>query len=293
MFHNQLRLPWQGFAARWLERLANSAALAGWRRRLLSKLPFLQLRSDVVDVVYANWVVPLDAVRHLLPDQLRLQEAAQHTILTVLTYRHGHFGPALLGPLRHMLPSPLQSNWRLYVQEMPDGSGVGKVVLFIKNIFDSAMYGIGSRLFSDALPSHVAQTFVHQKTAQGFQIQINGGSGSAPSFALEVALGGGKQLPPSMQAFFPTWEHAVDALTQQDSALSPVAGAALIAHAGIDLPIPLPQVQPAVMSAADPGDFLRQLGVKGPAFCFVVPQVPFRVLWERCLRLESREINRV
>lgn len=59
--------------------------------------------------------MPARNLASVVPPGVSLIQKGGHTLLTVLTYRHGHFGPAFLGPLRKLLPSPLQSNWRVYL----------------------------------------------------------------------------------------------------------------------------------------------------------------------------------
>ncbi len=282
MFHNSLRLPWRGMLARLLERLANSQRLARVRRALISRLPFMTLESDVVHVLYANWVVPVAAVQDVLPPGMLLQTVGEHTILTVLSYRHGHFGPRFLGPLRRLLPSPLQSNWRLYVARMADGSVAQKTVLFIKNIFSSAIYGIGTRLFSDVLPSHIAAQFALQRTASTCSLRIDGGSGSAPSFAIQVEHSAEQILPTAFQPFFADWAAAIRSLTEQDCAVAEVAGLSQLAYGGIALPIDLASVQALHVSTYEVGQFLREHGVSDTPFCFMLPQVRFLAMWEQC-----------
>ena len=144
--------PRAGWSGRLLSWLLNCRALLRLRRRLLSHLPFPTLRSDVRDVVYLNWLVDVSKVAHLVPAGLRLWQHNGLTPLTVLTYRHGDFGPEAAGPMRWLFGSPLQSNWRLYLQ---DDEGIPASVLFLSNIVDSTLYAAGARL-SDALPTHLA-----------------------------------------------------------------------------------------------------------------------------------------
>ena len=99
--------------------LSNSKLLARSRRKFTSFFPFLKLRSDVKDVVYMNWILEVDKVRHFIPDGLELWEKDGKTLFTILTYRHGSFGPSFLGPFRRLFLSPLQSNWRLYLKSAP------------------------------------------------------------------------------------------------------------------------------------------------------------------------------
>jgi hypothetical protein len=125
------RASWAGIV---LSRLLNCRALLRLRRRLFSRLPFPTLRSDVRDVIYLNWMVDAARVAHLVPAGLQVWQREGLTPLTVLTYRHGDFGLEAAGPLRRLFGSPLQSNWRLYLQE---ADGVPASVLFLSNIVDS------------------------------------------------------------------------------------------------------------------------------------------------------------
>lgn len=134
--------PGSGFTARWQNHLANAVTLKRLRRTTFGRLPFPVLESDVRDVVYANWIVPTAAVAHHVPSGVSIVEADGMTILTVLTYRHGHFGPKLAGLLRRWFPSPLQSNWRLYVRSIDGQLPPVPTVLFLANIFDTAMHAL-------------------------------------------------------------------------------------------------------------------------------------------------------
>lgn len=281
MFNNHFSYPGPGAFGRLINALANGRELAAIRRAVLSRLPFLTLASDVTDVVYLTWLVPTHAVRDLIPNGMTVREADGQTLLTALTYRHHHFGPSFAGPLRRLFPSPRQSNWRLYAQTMPDGSSADKVVLFIKNIFDSRLHALGTRLFSDALPSHFAPRFTHERTATGYRTVIDGGTGSAPGLSSEVEIASAKVLPDAFKPFFDSWQSAVEYLALQDSALSEVAGIHALAHAGIALPIDIDAIVPAVAKHVSPGAFLLEHGAHAPALCFVVPAVHFKVLWER------------
>ncbi|MDN7424735.1 hypothetical protein [Burkholderia sp. AU45388] len=88
----------------------------------------------------------------------------------------------LAGRLRRVFPSPLQSNWRLYVDTLPDGAPAERTVLFVKNVFDHPLYALGSRLFSDALPSHLARPFTHTARDGRYDTRLAGSGGSAPDF---------------------------------------------------------------------------------------------------------------
>jgi hypothetical protein len=276
MTHNRFRSPDPGVWGQFQNWLANNGRLRATRRAVFSRLPFPVLASDVRDVIYASWTAPTSAFEGEIPPGVRTLNAGDRTILTTLTYRHRSFGPALAGPLRRWFPSPLQSNWRLYLAEPIAGR---RVVLFVKNIFDSALYAVGTRLFSDSLPSHWAARFDHGCDVEGCRFQI-GGPGSAPGLGLEATHSGARTLPADFQPFFETWSDAVRFLCLQDAALAPIEDAAGLAYAEIDLPIDPATVTPLEATVCQPGEWLTSRGVTGAPFCFRVPAVPFRVLSE-------------
>lgn len=266
-----------------LSRVVNSQRLARLRRAILTRLPFMTLRSDVRDVVYLNWVIPVSAAATLLPAEVRVWECDGKTILTILSYRHGHFGPALAGPLRRLFPSPLQSNWRLYVDTLPHQVPAAQTVLFIHNLFNSIWYAAGSRLFSDALPSHLPAVFTHQRSEADIATRVVAGQGSAAELHSVVRAARDAILPPQFSSFFTSWADAVARLCLQESAVAVIDGMRGLAQAGIDLPIALETVIPMVSTEFAGGEFLRNLGVVDAPFCFMVPRARFTVLWERLL----------
>ncbi|CAB3770260.1 hypothetical protein GQ57_28230 [Burkholderia sp. MSh2] len=280
---NTFVYPSAGLAGRLANRLVASRPLLRARRALLSRLPFLQLASDVENVVYCTWLVDVAAVAHLVPPGITLASRDGRTPFTILTYAHRHFGPRVAGPLRRVFPSPLQSNWRLYVDTLPGGVPADSTVLFVKNVFDHPLYALGSRLFSDALPSHLAGHFTHAARDGHYRTRLSGG-GSAPDFSCTVAVSDDRTLPAAFAAFFGSWRDAVATLSLQHAAVAHVDDCGRLAHASIELPIDLDAVRP--LKPAEPvggGAFLARIGATGEPLCFVVPDVAFRVLSERLL----------
>lgn len=240
------------------------------------------LESDVRDVLYLNWVVPLYLADATLPSGVTVWESGQNTVLTVLIYRHGHFGPTFLGPLRRLLPSPLQSNWRLYVAGIAGARPAHPTVLFLRNFFSSAIYAIGSRLGSDALPSELPYTFTY-RVGPELRACIVGASGEM-ELRVAGAVGGTLALPQPFQAFAASWQQAVAALTLQESAIVQPPDLRCLAQAGISLPVDISQVRPVTITDWRVGSWLAALGATGEPFAFLVPQVCFRVLWEQLVR---------
>jgi hypothetical protein len=263
-----------------LESLLNARTLARLRHAVFSRLPFPVLRSDVADVVYVTWMVDARAAAALLPAGLRVWERDGLTPLTVLTYRHGGFGPALAGPLRCLFPSPLQSNWRLYLDgPLPPGAPAN-TVWFLENMMDSGAYVAATRLFSDIMRTHRPARFTHGRLGDGYATRIEPGAGSAPALACTVVPAAQPVLPPAFAAAFGSWDAAVAMLACQDAALGWAARLGRLVLSRIDLPIPLDAVRPLVPAGAVACSLLDGLPAAGEPLCFLVPRVPFRVLSE-------------
>jgi len=278
---NRFKYPAPGLGSKLYGRLANSALFSSIRRKIFSLLPFPTLESDVVDVVYLNWVVPADLAKQVIPPGIRLKEKNNSVVLTALTYRHGHFGPSFLGPLRRLTPSPLQSNWRFYVSECPPGHDRNHTVLFLKNVFDSGIYSLGSRMFSDALPSHLAKKFVHEHRDGQYLTEIDGGIGSAPAIASACKESDSRELPREFSGLYNSWSEAVTDLVLQDFAISWVDDIGKCALAEIALPIDVSTVTPLVTEHFAPGEYLKLVGATSTPFSFCVPAVNFKVLSEK------------
>lgn len=282
MHDNTYRHPRAGWPGRLFAALANCTRLANVRQAILSRLPFLTLHSDVRDVVYVSWLVDAAAAQRLLPAGVVLWQREGKTPFTVLTYRHGHFGPALPGPLRRLLPSPLQSNWRLYLHHTPPGAPAVPCVYFLKNIMDSLPHALGTRLFSDILPTHLAAGMTLDVSATQARCAIAPGAGSAPSLDVQADIVAEQVLDADWQALFGNWRDAVAFLACQDAAIAHVPRNGKLVFGEIDLPVNLDQVQALAASHAQCG-LLAQLPPLSTPFAFLVPGVAFKALSERLL----------
>lgn len=276
------RHPRTGRAGRLAARLINSRRVARLRQAVFSRLPFPVLESAVADVVYLTWLVDAATAQALAGPGVRLWQRGGRTPFTVLTYRHGHFGPSLFGPLRAVFPSPLQSNWRFYVEDGSDPALPPRTVYFVKNVMDSRLYAFATRLFSDIMQTHLAGDFVHAGGADGWRTAIAPGTGSGPALAVR-AHPGERMLPPGFAALFGGWDAAVAWLSRQDAAVAAAGRQGRMALAHIDLPIPLDEVQPLAVASAD-CSLLAGPGAASAPLAFRVPRVRFRVLSERLLR---------
>ncbi|WP_426072343.1 DUF2071 domain-containing protein [Janthinobacterium sp. DSP2-3-3] len=282
MHDNTYRHPRAGWPGRLFAALANCTHFANLRQAVMSRLPFLTLHSDVRDVVYVSWLVDAAAAQKLLPAGVILWQREGKTPFTVLTYRHGHFGPALPTPLRRLLPSPLQSNWRLYLDHTPPGAPAVPCVYFLKNIMDSLPHALGTRLFSDILPTHLAAGMTLEVRATQAHCSIAGGAGSAPALDVQADIASSQTLDGDWQQLFGNWHDAVAFLACQDAAIAHVPRNDKLVFGEIDLPVDLDQVQALTALRADCA-LLGQLPPVSSPFAFLVPEVPFKALSERLL----------
>jgi hypothetical protein len=185
--------------------------------------------------------------------------------------------------LRRLFPSPLQSNWRLYLDgPLPPGAPA-QTVWFLENMMDHGAYVAATRLFSDIMRTHRPARFTHARAGEVYATRIEPGAGSAPALACTVAPAARPVLPPAFAAAFGSWDEAVTMLACQDAALGWAARVGKLVLSHIDLPIPLAAVRPLVPTAPVACSLLDALPATGEPLCFLVPRVPFKVLSETVL----------
>lgn len=227
--------------------------LLGGIRDMTRPIPFLPLRSDITDVVYLNWWVPAERVRALLPAPHELDVRDGKTAISILHYRHGGFGWAFLGPLRRLLPNPVQSNWRLYV--------AGKdAIYFLHTLLSSAPHALGARVFSDGLPGVWDRGLTLSRQGATLRLQAT----VAPLRAVVTEV----DEPLHPDAAY---------LIEQNSAVStdPVWG--VTRKSGIEIPIDLSAVRAARVDEVH-CEALSALIEGCDCFAFVVPSVRFVAL---------------
>jgi len=276
------RHPHGGRPGRVFASLLHAAAWTRIRRALMRRLPMPALVSDVRDVVYLSWWVDL---QHAPPAPPGFQFVSHQgrTPYTILTYRHGHFGPAMAGPLRGVMPSPLQSNWRWYLRRDGDPGGT-PVVLFDRNLMDSLLHVVAARASSDAMQPHLPRCFAHVVAADGSgHTRIDGGQGSAPSLDVRWQRAADWTPPRAWADAFLDTAAMLDFIACQDEAIARTHDAHWAATR-IALPVALDSLQPLQMEATVLCPHLQAMGVEGQVpLAFRLPAVPFRVVSERLL----------
>lgn len=275
------RHPFDNVFARMLPRLLHAPRWTRLRRALSRRWPMPALASDVRDVIYASWWVD---VRHAPspPPGHHYVVHAGRTPYTILSYRHGHFGPALAGPLRALMPSPQQSNWRWYLRRDDDPDGT-PVVLFDRNVMDQLAFVAGARAFSDAMQPHLSVRFAHVLGADGGgHTLIEGGHGSAPALRLRWQVAAGWD-DATWSAAFGGHHALLRFLTCQDEAIARTCDGHW-ASTRIDLPVELTHLRPLHLQGTLQCPRLQAMGVALPdGLAFHLPRVPFRVVSERLL----------
>jgi hypothetical protein len=264
--------------------LANSRLV----RAFFELLPASGMLSDISDVVYVNYLVPAERLAPLVPPELQLQRLGPdgaYAMFTHLTYNHGHFGmrcfPAALR--RRCWPSPVQSNWRLYVTEPKSGlTGV----YFLTTAITSTPHSLAARLLSEGVPMHVPESaFVRWELNGSILLSIDPGRGTSPDLAAELTPMHLTILPGAWAECFDSWRDMLAYCVPQDRALSSQPWYGRITRQEIELGIPLDSCRPLCgkvysrAAKAIVGD-----DAASEPLCFFVDQVAFRFRGETVVR---------
>jgi hypothetical protein len=283
------RAPWRhpsaGLVPRMIELIANSR-LARAAGRLL---PAAGMASDITDVVYVNYLVEASAVEPLVAAPLELQRLGpdgRYAMFTFLTYHHGHFGPTVLGPLRRLCPSPIQSNWRLYVQN-PRTGRLG--IQFVTTAIASAPHALATRILAEGVPMHIPAAAQLSRDADGpIVLAIDPGRGTAPDVQATFTPSSVPNLEPPWSLCFASWREILGHCVPQDRAMSMRPGSGVVTRQEITLDIPLESCQP--LSGTVVSSFAHTIVGDATPLCFVVDSVKFRFVAEKADRCEGGSV---
>lgn len=241
------------------------------------------LRSDVTDCVYVSWLVPAERVAGLLPEGLELDVNRNgDAVVTILSYRHGGFGPQRLGQLRRRLPSPRQANLRLYLA--PERKGAPRnAIWFWRATVDSLAYAVGARLLADGLPAQYADAFEHRRDGEGWWTRIAPGFSDAPDLRLRVHEVPRPKPAEAWTKLFREWEDLVWHIVGVDRGVRVLPGLEGKAETAIDVRFEFDDVLPAEIVEFS-SELIGPIVEGCPALAFVVPRLTFRVLRERIVR---------
>jgi hypothetical protein len=277
------RSPHRG-TGRALDVLANSR----FARALGELAPMVALRSDIRDVIYVNYVVEAERLERLVPAGLELQRVGpegRHALFSILTYRHGHLGPRLLGPLRPLLPSPVQTNWRIYVRDPRSGC---EGVYFLTTGISSTPHALAARLLTEGLPMHVPAASAVGPAGDGtFRLRLDPGEGTAPDADAVLRTRAERPERGPWSACFASYTAMLAYCVPQDRALSVQPWYGRVTRQEIRLGIPLEACEP--LEGEVRSDAARAVAGDAAAFCFRVARVRFLFEGERHDRMTGRD----
>ncbi len=243
-------------------------------------LPPVAFVSNITNVLYVNYLIEAERLAPLVPWGLELQRLGpdrKYALFTHLTYQHGHFGPALLGPFRRFMPSPVQSNWRIYVRD-PQTTLSG--IYFVTTAISQTVPALLARLLSEGIPMHVVKQGAVTANPDGsFDGYLDPGAGSAPDLLMSLRPSPHPALVSPWSSCFNSFDEMLAYAVPQDRAMSSQRWYNRVTRQEIQLGIPLDACEPligtVVSKAAD--------SIVGDAqpLCFRVAQVTLRFTGEQ------------
>ncbi|MBK8258236.1 MAG: DUF2071 domain-containing protein [Polyangiaceae bacterium] len=256
--------------ARILDWVTNSR-LAGV---FLEPLPAFAMRSDITDVVYVNYLVPVEKLLPLVPPGLELQRLgsnSQFGLFTFLTYQHHHFGFRILGPLRRFMPSPVQTNWRIHVRDPRRGT-LG--IYFVTNAITNTFQAVGARMLTEGMPMHVLARGEVKRDHNGhMHLTLDPGNGTGPKAEAHLQPAPSLAWEDVWKECFPSFQAFLEYCVPQDRAFSTQLAANTITRQEIHLGIPLSICEPMTGEVNSPSA-AAIVGTAQPV-CFRVPNVNF------------------
>ncbi len=274
------RYPARGLLARMLDVFANSRLFGV----LLEPLPEVEMRSDITDVIYVNYLVPASRLLPFVPPNLELERVGppgdaekKYALFSFLTYRHGHFGFAFLGSLRRFMPSPIQTNWRIHVRDPRTGH---RGIYFITNAITHLIPALGARMLTEGMPMHVladASVLVDSSTGK-IELTLDPGEGSAPDASITLNQNPKIKAHVLEGPWAECWRDFRDFLAYcvpQDRAMSSQPLRRRVSRQEIDLGIPLDACEPVHVERLVSRAATRIAGDDVKPLCFRVANVSF------------------
>ncbi|MFO0603760.1 MAG: DUF2071 domain-containing protein [Polyangiales bacterium] len=278
--HAPWRYPERGAVGALWDFAANSRVAEA----LIEPMPVPPMVSDIGEVLYVNHLVEAERLAPLVPAGLELQRLGpdgRYALFTWLTFRHGNFGFEFLGPLRRLLPSPVQTNWRIHVVDPRTGV---RGIHFVTNAIDRAPPALAARLTTEGMPMHVLRAASLERHPDGaVTLALDPGDGSAPDGRCALRPCPTPALEGPWRACWGDWRAFLDYCVPQDRAMSTEPWLDRVTRHEIELGLDPARCEPLAgevsskRAAAYVGD--------APPLCFRVPAVRFRYAVERHDRL--------
>ncbi|MDB5212835.1 MAG: hypothetical protein JWO86_762 [Myxococcaceae bacterium] len=265
------RHPRRGVVGGLVDAFANSRLFGA----LLEPLPEAEMLSDITDVIYVSYLVPSARAEKLVPPGLELQRlgpGGKHALFTFLTFRHGNFGFGFLGRLRKLLPSPIQTNWRIHVRDPKNGH---EGIYFLTNSITNTGQALAARLLTEGMPMHVLRRGAITRAADGaMHVELDPGDGSAPDAVMNLRPAKTPELTGAWRECWDDYRAFLAYCVPQDRALSSQPLRRRVSRQEIDLGIPIDVCEPlegTVVSRA-----ASAIADGAEPLCFRVPAVSFR-----------------
>jgi hypothetical protein len=253
-------------------RLLNLIASSRRARAFAELVPPVAFISDITNVIYVNYLIEAECLTALVPwglDLQRLGPDGKFALFTHLTYQHGHFGPRLLGPLRRFMPSPVQSNWRIYVRDPHTNL---RRIHFVTTAINQTLPALLARLLSEGIPMHVVQLgVVIAKNDGSFQVCLDPRAGSAPDLVMSLQPSSLPALAPVWSTCFNSFQGMLAYCVPQDRAMSSQPWYGRVTRQEIELGIPLKSCEP--LTATITSKAAQTIVGDAQPLCFRVPQV--------------------
>lgn len=251
---------------------ANLFANSRLARSVGRRLPSATMASDITDAVYVNYLLPADRLEAFTRTPLTLQRlgpGGRHGLFTILTFRHGHFGPACFGRFRSLWPSPIQSNWRIHVENPATGT---RGIQFLTTAITSTPHALATRLLADGVPMHVPRSAKHAPSQNGvIRVAIEPGHGSAPDLRATFAPAAEPAMEGPWKDCFASWREMLAYCVPQDRAMT--VARSRVVRQEINLGIPLESCVP--LTGEIDSHAARAIAGDAKPLCFMVPSVKF------------------
>lgn len=281
-----------GRLARWrhpggiVGRLADVFANSRLFGAILEPLPEAEMRSDITNVVYVNYLVPAERAAEMLPQGLELQRlgpGGKYALFTFLTFQHGNFGFGFMGPLRKIMPSPVQTNWRIHCRDPKTGH---EGIYFITNSITHSAQALAARLLSEGMPMHVLRNASISRDESGeIRVELDPGEGSAPDAVMRLRPSEAPELTGPWRECWKDWRSFLAYCVPQDRAMSSQPLRRRISRQEIHLGIPVEACEPLAGSVVSRA--AKAIAGDQEPLCFRVANVHFRFSMEAHDRVEE------
>jgi hypothetical protein len=191
----------------------------------------------------------------------------------VLIYNHGNLGPKFLGRLRRLLPSPVQSNWRIHVRDPKTGI-LG--VTFVTTTISNPIPALIARFATEGLPMHIpAKSGVVAQSENTFQAWLETGRSSAPDLSLFLERNEeGRNLDQNWSQCFDDYRSAIEYLVPQDRAFSSQPWYEQVTRQEISLGIQYEHCEPLTGTVSS--NALTAIVGEAEPICFRIARVQFQ-----------------